>query len=785
MKRSQIVSERRTEFLLVDLLRAQGWDHHRPPKGDLLFQQEYGQYEEMASRLQTASKTGGGRGVPDAILFDRRKQTPLAVIEAKAHRVDMESAVADACHYANHMFACGWSPLAIGIAGAGQDFDLRVHKRDHSGEWAPVTYEGKAITWVPAPKDIRQLIDSSCRETRPSIPPSDALAKCADEINRLLRQAQIKDEYRPAVVATIMFALWQSKGNVRRDPEFILRDLNTSCRDALAQTGKEDLVGTLGVDEANEKLRVVAQRIVQILERLNVTVLTAEHDYLGQLYETFFRYTGGNTIGQYFTPRHIARMMVDVCKVTRDDVVLDPACGSGGFLIASMDRILGTERLSREQVVNIIKRNLVGFESEPVTAALCVANFVLRGDGSTGVWRADAFTTDKFQPDHADVVLMNPPFPHRGTDTPVEAFIDRGLEGLRHRGRLAAIVPMSLLVKRDKGHWRSAILESNSLACVCQLPDDTFQPFASATTAFIVIDKGVSQGTNDSGTMFVRLRHDGMVLSKGVRVESDAEPNEIEAALSAINRGAETNGFATNALVAGTAEWAPGAYVHSDPPQGADMKRVADDLLRRLSSFYARYAPNIVAQRQAIDAGEINEQPYHELLSEQKLKQAQRLSEQAPAGTLGSMFRIYYGMKELHSRRDIDQGKTLIISPTEAYNGCYGWLSFDHVIKPPFVTVAQTGSIGEAFVQLEPCAVNDDCLVLLPKAGLGVKELIAAAVCLQAEKWRFAYGRKLTPERINALKIPTAAPVLNWIDRRFNEIRTAIDALLKPYSQVT
>src|SRR6202040_2234298 len=94
-----------------------------------------------------------------------------------------------------------------------------------------------------------------------------------------------------------------------------------------------------------------ARRIVAILELLNVNVLTAEHDYLGQLYETFFRYTGGNTIGQYFTPRHIARMMADLCEVERSDVVLDPACGTGGFLVAAMNRVLERSRLSRVQTV--------------------------------------------------------------------------------------------------------------------------------------------------------------------------------------------------------------------------------------------------------------------------------------------------------------------------------------------------------------------------------------------------------------------------------------------------
>ena len=782
MKRNQVVSERRTEFLLVDLLKAQGWDHRRPPKGDLLMQQEYGQHEQIADCLQAASKTGSGRGVPEAILFSRSKQVPLAVIEAKAQRRDIEDAVADARHYANHLFVHGWSPLAISIAGTDQDFALRVCKRGDDTEWAPVTYGGRAINWIPAPNDIARLADSPSHETRPSIPSMDVLAERADEINRLLRQAQIKDEFRPTVVATVMFALWRSRGNVRRAPEFILRDLNASCRDALAQAGKEDLVGTIRIDEANEKLRVVARRIVQILERLNVTVLTAEHDYLGQLYETFFRYTGGNTIGQYFTPRHIARMMVDVCKVTRNDIVLDPACGSGGFLIASMDRILEKESLSREQVVNIVKRNLIGFESEPITAALCVANFVLRGDGSTGVWRADAFTSDRFEPGHADVVLMNPPFPHRGTDTPVEAFIDRGLEGLRHRGRLAAVVPMSLLVKRDKSRWRSALLKSNSLICVCQLPDDVFQPFASATTAFIVIDKGLPHGSNGSGTIFVRLRHDGMALRKGVRAESAIALNEIQAALTAIDQRVETNGFAANAMISDSSEWAPGAHIRSAPLEDDVMKEAADDLLRRLLSFYARYAPNVIAQRQAISNGEINMQPYQAHLSERKKERARRLSEQAPAGTLGSMFHIYYGMKQLHSRRGIEQGKTLVVSPTEAYNGCYGWLAFEQAIEPPFVTIAQTGSIGEAFVQLEPCAVNDDCLVLLPNPGVGVGQLIAATVCLQAEKWRFAYGRKLTPERINAIKIPSSASVLTWMERKLNDVRSAMDTLLKLYS---
>ena len=115
-------------------------------------------------------------------------------------------------------------------------------------------------------------------------------------------------------------------------------------------------------------------------------------------------------------------------------------------------------------------------------------------------------------------------------------------------------------------------------------------------------------------------------------------------------------------------------------------------------------------------------------------------------------------MKELHSREGIGPGRTLIISPTENYNGTFGWLDFPDTLKPSFVTVAQTGSVGEAFVQLEPCAVNDDCLVLLPRDGhdASLVTLVLTAATLHAERWRFNYGRKLTPARSASFPLPAS-----------------------------
>ena len=409
----------------------------------------------------------------------------------------------------------------------------------------------------------------------PLYPPLEVLAAYADEINRLLREARINDPSRPAVVAAIMLALWKSRGEIRRDERFILGDVNESCRDAFIGAGKADLAKSLRVDEANVKLRSKARRIAQILERLNVTVLTAEHDYLGQLYETFFRYTGGNTIGQYFTPRHITRMMADVCEVTKADIVLDPACGTGGFLVACMDRILTEHHLSRAQMVEIVQHQLIGFEDEPVTAALCVANMILRGDGSTRVYHGDAFTSDSYPEGQATVVLMNPPFPHKKTDTTVEVFIGRALEGLADRGKLATIMPMSLLVKKDKGAWREKILQHNTLLAVCQLPDELFQPFASVTTVFALIEKGVPHSPLRK-TEFVRLRHDGLVLRKGTRIERPTEPSQIPDAIDAILNRGNVPGFCSTESVKNRDEWASGAYIESALPEVEELKEAVD-----------------------------------------------------------------------------------------------------------------------------------------------------------------------------------------------------------------
>lgn len=778
-------SEKRTEDTILDLLDIQGWRTSKPPRGDVIRQNEYKAYSGLAEIFKGKSKRKGekrpGDAYPDFLIVSKAC-LPLCVVEAKANEGDIGKAVADAEHYGYCCIEAGHNVIAIGVAGQEKTrIAVRVRKHTAKG-WQDIVYAGNPIAWIPNATDVARLLSSrQILDLTPVVPRPEVLAKKADLINRILREAHIKDEYRPAVVGATILALWQSQGKVRRDPDFVLSDINTSCARAFNRAGKSVLAKSLHVDEANAHLAATAWQIIAELEKLNVVNGSFDHDYLGHLYETFFRYTGGNTIGQYFTPRHITRFMADVVQTTPDTIVIDPACGTGGFLIAALQRCHDTSKLSYQQSVDLVRDKLIGYESEPITAALCIANMIVRGDGRTGIRKDNCFTADDFPAGQCDIALMNPPFPHKKTDTPPQEFIEKALEALRMHGRLGVIVPTSFIVKREFESWRKHILKGNSLTAVVQLPDELFQPFSSTTTSVIFIERGTPHDPKRK-TAFVRIEYDGLTLKKGIRVPRTDGKDQVANAVDAIHNKKSQPGFSGVAGVEPGDEWSPGAYIPSAVPTLDELRGSIDVLLRRLVSFYVRYAREIATQRARIASGELSTSPYRILAGGARLKNAERLPS-AP-GTIGATFDILYGQKELHSREGYAPGDALVVSPTEEYNGCYGWLDFDNLIEPPFVTVAQTGTIGEAFVQCEPCGVNDDCLILLPKKGTkaSLAQLAITAAIIRSERWRFSYGRKLTPSRIASFPLPDDKTLETWVSSELKKWRRLAEEAVKAYA---
>ena len=750
MGKALAISEVRTYRLIEELVAIQGW---KGAGAKLLAQQEYRNIAALKSALASASKTGAGIGYPEYVLLRNEDEQPLAVFEGKASVSHLQKAVAEATHYADALYEAGLEPLAIAVAGTEDTyFEVRVLKRKGKA-WVPITYEGTPISWMPGPEEMARIFNTSGKvELRPRIPAPEVLNEKADEINGLLRESGLKDDFRPAAIGAIMLALWKDGRNIRRDPKHILGDINKACAQAFWDAKKPALAQSINVDEANQKLAIRAPRICQILERLNITSLTAEHDYIGSLYEAFFRYTGGNTIGQYFTPRHIAKFMADLCEITKDDVTLDIACGTGGFLIAAMQRMQESSRLSRSEIVKIVSVKLIGLETEPVTAALCVANMILRGDGTTGVKKVDAFNDSEFPFGKADVALANPPFPHKKTDDPPEKFVSRALEGLKRKGLAAIIVPSSLLVKADKKEWRERTLQSNRLEAVFTLPHELFQPYAAATTVIIVLRKGVPHGDHD--TFFCRIANDGFRIKKGVRVHQPG--SVLEKALSHFRKRTEEPEFCSLAKVdEESGGWAPGSYIKAIPLDELDAKLIVGQVVRNRTAFVVRFAPQLAFMDARIASG-------LDGIVVAEPKNAQVLP--TKAGTIGHYFSIGYGQRELHAKDGLVEGASLVVSSSGMDNGCYGFFDFPNLLKPPFVTVPSTGSIGEAAVQTRPCGVVDDCLILVPKPGTPLAMMYLAAATLRREAWRFDYGRKMTPKRVAGFPLKATPSLLEWIN---------------------
>lgn len=761
-------SESRAEAVTRELLSIRGWKTTRPPKGNLLWKNEYRDYPELTEAFAGRGKQGrGGDGYPDFILVESEHLRPVMVGEAKALDTQIASAIKEARDYSTGLIDRGMRVLAAGVAGDDSG-NIAVEVEKWAGsKWHPIEYRSKPIQWIPTPEEAnRLLIDDGLFDLQPRIPPPEILAKRGDEMNRILRECKISDPLRPAIMGAFMLALWQSKGNIRMDPQHVLFDINDACKRAFVKAGKPELAESLIVPVENGKLASRAQHICYILRLLNITTLTAEHDYLGQLYETFFRFTGGNTIGQYFTPRHITRFMVDLCNVSGSDLVVDPACGTGGFLIAAMHKMFESQHLSGSQLDDMVRKHLRGYEAEPITAALCVANMILRGDGKTGIVMGDCFTHPSYPINKSTITLGNPPFPHAKTDDPPEKFINRGLEALTTRGKLAMIVPESLLVKRGKGKWRSNVLKGNSLDAVITLPSELFQPYASSTTAIIVIEHGVPH-TPQRKTFFAHIENDGYRLKKNTRIPQPG--SQLLPSLEAyFNHGAIPGvcNWATIGKITETSEWAPGAYVNATAHDVPSLKGQTDWLIRSLVAFHAQFAPELEVFLEYLKREESPfPQPYGAIV-----KKTPKAFLGETHDSISALFDIYYGQQELENKENLAHGPAPVISSAGTDNGCYGFFDFEGIaplIKAPFVTVPRTGSIGEAFVQLWPCGVTSDCLLLIPKEGTDLEDLFIAAATIRLERWRFSYGRKATPARIAHMKLDRDAGLKRHIRDSF------------------
>jgi len=123
--------------------------------------------------------------------------------------------------------------------------------------------------------------------------------------------------------------------------------------------------------------------------------------------------------------------------------------------------------------------------------------------------------------------------------------------------------------------------------------------------------------------------------------------------------------------------------------------------------------------------------------------------------TIGKLFDIEYGQKEYENKEPLEgnDGNGILISSKGDDNGVFGFFDIEDYYKAPFITVPRVGTIGQAFAQEKDCSVDNNCMVLIPHKKLSKEELFQIAFQIRLNKWKYRYGRQITPERLATQEI--------------------------------
>ena len=235
--------------------------------------------------------------------------------------------------------------------------------------------------------------------------------------------------------------------------------------------------------------------------------------------------------GQFRTPRHIIDFMVELVDPKKEDRVLDPACGTAGFLISAYKHILREEdeKQSEGKGMNPEERkrlmeNFEGYDISPDMVRLSLVNLYLHGFPTPKIYEYDTLTSEERWNDFAEVILANPPFmspkggirPHRRftveSNRSEVLFVDYIMEHLTTNGRAAVIVPEGIIFQSGKAYkaLRKMLVENDYLVGVISLPAGVFNPYSGVKTSILWIDRALAKKSDS--IIFCKVEHDGYDL---------------------------------------------------------------------------------------------------------------------------------------------------------------------------------------------------------------------------------------------------------------------------------
>jgi type I restriction enzyme M protein len=316
-----------------------------------------------------------------------------------------------------------------------------------------------------------------------------------------------------------------------------------------------------------------------------IDTFTYDHsERLGDAFEYLLSVLGSQgDAGQFRTPRHIIDFMVEIISPQKHEVILDPACGTAGFLISAYKHILKQNTTgvvnsnggevggdAAEQALESPKRykgdlltledrarlarNIKGYDLSPDMVRLSRVNMFLHDFKEPLVEEYDTLSSDDKWQEMADVILANPPFmsPKGGVIIPhtrfqVQSkrsevlFVDYIAEHLTPNGRAAIVVPEGIIFQSQSAYvaLRKMLVE-NHLAAVISLPAGVFNPYSGVKTSILILDRAVAKASDH--VAFFKIENDGFALGAQRKAVKGSQLAQVKAELGAWLQAARAGG---------------------------------------------------------------------------------------------------------------------------------------------------------------------------------------------------------------------------------------------------
>ncbi|MBI2325891.1 N-6 DNA methylase [Candidatus Collierbacteria bacterium] len=286
-------------------------------------------------------------------------------------------------------------------------------------------------------------------------------------------------------------------------------------------------------------LRRLVHEIEKMMSELEKEASSGHTDIFGDMYEYLLsKQAQAGTLGQFRTPRHIIKFIVDIIDPSKGETILDPACGTAGFLVSALEHLkekytsdeLKTEgrfvmdKLKKEERDFVYQHTFTGFDSDFDMFKFGLMNLYLHKLEHPNIKRQNTLVDTAGDRTKWDIILANPPFAgaldqdsvsedlRMGTRATEVLFLKYIIDHLSQNGRAGVIVPEGVVFNSTTAHKkiRQMLIEDAGLWCVVSLPSGVFNPYAGVKTSILFFDKTKKDKNNE--ILFIKVENDGFEL---------------------------------------------------------------------------------------------------------------------------------------------------------------------------------------------------------------------------------------------------------------------------------